>query len=288
MKIGFIGAGRVGTALGGYLFKNGFKISGYYSRTYASADKAAAWSSSCPYTNIAELAVNSDIIGITTPDDAIETVADTLCGLSLDWNQKTVFHTSGVHASDIFAPLSEKGASVASLHPLLSFGEPNSAMEALYKTPFTFEGNGVNIDTLKQILNSCNNTWVEIETEQKVLYHASACVLSNYLVTLMDTGYMMLAQAGFTEEAARTMTEPLIRKTVDNVIKLGTKNALTGPISRGDTGTIEKHITKLRNYNSPWLEVYNLMGLQTIELAKKAGKISKSPEEKMKELMSGL
>ena len=101
-----------------------------------------------------------------------------------------------------------------------------------------------------------------------MLYHCAGCVGSNYLVTLMDTTIQMLKEAGFEEKQAMDCIEPLIRKTVDNIFELGTKKALTGPISRGDMGTVKKHKDKLIELNKDWLDMYTVMGDMTFKMKK--------------------
>lgn len=285
MKVGFIGAGRVGTAMGGYLSKKGIRISGYYSRSLTSSQAAANLTESQAFSDICKLTAESDLIGITTPDDLIHDTAVILSELDIPWKTRVIFHMSGMYASDVLSLLEQKGAAVCSLHPLLSFGDPNTAIQALDYTPFTLEGRGENLDLIKNILKTCGNKWVEIPPESKVLYHASACVLSNYLVTLLDLGFKMLVEAGFTEDSAKKMAEPLIRKTLDNILNMDTKEALTGPISRGDEGTVRKHLAKLQNCSESWLEIYKILGTQTVNLAADAEKIDNAAAKRMEYLL---
>ncbi|MDK2810159.1 MAG: hypothetical protein PWR27_868 [Petroclostridium sp.] len=285
MKVGFIGAGKVGTAMGCYFHKKGIQIVGYYSRSFPPAQQAASWTESRVYNDLKLLASETDLIAITTPDDTITVVAMDLSEIPLPWKNKAVCHMSGVYASDILSLLEQKGATVCSLHPMLSFGDPESAVKSLESIPFTLEGKGPKLMDIKELLKRCDNTWTEISTQNKVLYHTAACMVSNYLVTLLDMGIEMLKNAGFTEEEAKKLIEPLIRKTVDNVMNIGTVKALTGPISRGDTGTIEKHIIKLQEYYKPWLEVYKVMGIQTVELARRERRINEISATKIKEIL---
>ena len=268
MKVGFIGAGRVGKAMGQYFFKKGLLIQGYMSKTQDSAKKAACLTKSKLYTDMATLAVESDVIAIAVPDDSIKEIANSLCSADVEWKGKTVLHFSGVQASNILDKLYLKGASICSLHPMFTFCDyqKNEDTDTFENIFFTAEGKGEGKNSLIEIIKSWGNRVIDIETDNKVLYHCAGCVGSNYLVTLIDVAIQMLKEAGFEEEQAMDCIEPLIRKTVDNIFAQGTKKALTGPISRGDVGTVEKHIEKLKEFNNNWINIYKIMGLQTLEM----------------------
>lgn len=285
MQVGFIGAGKVGTAMGCYFCRKGIQVAGYYSRSLSSAKMAASRTGSRAYNNMEELAGSVDLIALTVPDDEIEAVGLTLAEMHLCWEQKIALHMSGVHSSDILAPLGEKGATLCSIHPMLSFGNVDASVEALPSAVFTVEGRGVKLDVVKEMIEICGNRWVEISTKDKVLYHAAACVMSNYMVTLLDAGLEMLNGVGFSPENAVKLITPLVEKTLVNVINIGAEEALTGPISRGDAGTVEKHMGKLREQNGKWLRLYKVLGLYTTELAKRAGKIDEMSAIKIKEVL---
>lgn len=285
MKIGFIGAGKVGNSIGCYLKKNNIEIVGYYSRSTTSAQKAAQRTKSNTFYDINTLASKSDLIFITTPDDVIKDTANNLSKTSLDWNEKIFCHMSGVHNSNILLPLNKKGATICSLHPILSFADIDSAVSALKSTPFTLEGKGTKLDTIKEILNHCGNPWTEISTENKTLYHISTCMLSNYLVTLLNTSFDMLSSIGFSDEDLIEFTKPLIEGTVANILNVGTGKALTGPISRGDVGTLEKHLNKLNDCTENWQEIYTVLAKQTIELAANENRIDRLTKSKLMEVL---
>lgn len=286
MKVGFIGAGKVGTAIGCYFFIKGINVAGYFSRSMSSAVQASKLTQSMVYTSLDELAKVVDIIFVSVPDDTIKAVAQALSLLPVDWNTKVVIHLSGALTSDVLWPLAHKGATVSSLHPMLSFGDIDTAVGGLRSTHFTLEGKGILLGIIEELMNECGNLWTFISTENKVLYHAAACIMSNYLVTLLDTGLDILQTAGFEREEAIQLARPLVQMTVDNVMHLGTERALTGPISRGDLGTLEKHIDKLKIYSNNWLEIYKILGLNTVELADKAKKVDEAAVQKMKEVLS--
>lgn len=287
MKIAFIGAGKVGTAMGIYFVDNKIKVVGYYSKSFSSAKEAAILTNSKAYHNIYDLIEDADTIAITTPDDIISSVINDLKKGNAVFNGKVIFHMSGVHSSDILSPLKENKENeltVLSLHPLLSFSDSINSAKELKSTTFTLEGKGIRLSEVRDLLEKLGNRCIEISTENKVLYHTACTVLANYFVTIIDVGLSMLIEAGFSKEEASIIAEPLITKTLENIIRQDTEQALTGPISRGDLGTIGQHINLLKK-NKKWLELYKALGTHTIELAKRAGKIDQDSALKLMEVL---
>ncbi|GBF10598.1 Rossmann-like and DUF2520 domain-containing protein [Tepidibacillus sp. HK-1] len=285
MKIGFIGAGKVGTSLGEYWYRKGFQVVGYYTRTYQHAVKAASKSKSMAYQELEALVKDSDLIAISVNDDQIASISEKLASLPIVWENKIVFHLSGLHTSNLLSSLWDHGATVCSLHPMLSFSDPEKAVIDLQSVLFTIEGRGKKLGELKSLLDQCGNSWMEIRTDVKALYHTAATILSNYLVTLVDIGVQMLTTAGFKQNQTKDLIEPLVKKTIDRVIDLGTEKALTGPISRGDMCTLEKHLEVLGEVDQTWLDLYQQMGFLTIDLAKRGRRITSDSAEKMKEVL---
>jgi predicted short-subunit dehydrogenase-like oxidoreductase (DUF2520 family) len=274
MKVGFIGAGKAGLTIGTYWLTKSVEVLGYYSLSIHSAEKAATNTNTRIFTSLSALAVAADLIMITTPDDAIQIVGETLSGISLDWDNKIVCHMSGVHSSDILIDLYNEGATVCSLHPMISFGNALSTVQILEHTFYTLEGKGKQITDFEKFLQQLGQRYEYINSDQKALYHAAACILSNYFVALLDTGIQILRHSGFSEQNILNCMKPLIEKTWENVLAEGTGKALTGPISRGDVGTIHIHRQKiLEQDRQDWLEVYEVMGKRTVQLAVQAGKI---------------
>ncbi|QUI21821.1 DUF2520 domain-containing protein [Vallitalea pronyensis] len=267
--IGFIGAGKVGRTLGRYFAQQGIAVTGYYSRSMASAHKAATMTNSSVFNNKEELVESADYMMLTVPDDVIHHVAHQLSQCKCKWQTKVICHTSGVHPSTLLKPLEELGATVASLHPMLSFANVDAALEALCKTPLTLEGNGKKMDDLKQLLQDVHLHVRTIKTEQKALYHAGACMVSNYLVTLMDIGFQSFKHAGFDVDAANQLIAPLATATLNNYVTYGSEKALTGPLTRGDLGTITTHIQALSKEDKHLETIYRLLGLKTLHIVEK-------------------
>src|SRR5512139_1256083 len=152
MKIGFIGAGCVGTAFGIYLRGKGFDLRGYYSRTAESAEKAARLSGSLCYRDEQTLLNDIDILFITTNDDRIQEVCESLADRGYLRQDQIVVHMSAAHSSEILQSARAKGCSTYSLHPLRSFADKDKAFAKLPETVFSLEGDKERLDILEDML----------------------------------------------------------------------------------------------------------------------------------------
>ncbi len=284
-EIGFIGAGKVGTAFGVYLKQNGFAIYGYYSRTLNSANSAAALTNSKAEKTLSGLVRHTDIIFITTNDDEIERVCNTLVEQDLLCKGKILVHMSGSSSSSILQSAKQKGCYTYSLHPLQSFADIHKAVQDLKHTVFSVEGDDDKIEVIESILNRMRNKYFRITAEQKALYHAAACMVSNYLVTLMEQGLSLFESIGIDKQEGYKALLPLIEGTIKNIDALGTEKALTGPIARGDSKTIKRHVKAMGEYSPESLEFYRFMGMLTIELAVRSKKSDAHMTYNMKELL---
>jgi predicted short-subunit dehydrogenase-like oxidoreductase (DUF2520 family) len=267
MRIGFIGAGKVGTALGLYLKEKGFPISGYFSRSKDSSIQSAFRTRSNCYITLEQLIEDTDALFITTSDDQIEDVVNKLCSSSRLKSGQLIVHMSGALPSTILSPAKAFGCYIYSLHPLQSFADIDKSVAALADTYFCLEGDEERISMLVDILTTCKNPYFKIKPEQKVLYHASACMLSNYLVTLIHNGLKLMQGMDIDSATAFKAMLPLINSTLQNVNSLGTENALTGPISRGDINTVVKQFEGINADSKDQLKLFAYMASETLKLA---------------------
>ncbi|KXG76469.1 Rossmann-like and DUF2520 domain-containing protein [Thermotalea metallivorans] len=286
MKMGFIGAGKVGTAFGAYLQRKGFALQGYFSRSTDSALKAAASTNSFVYETAKALAKDVDFLWITTTDDHIKEVCDHLAEENAFRKGQIVAHMSGASSSRILYRAKEKGCFIYSIHPLQSFADIGKAIEDLEHTYFSIEGDGEKMDVIEGLFQKMGNRTFRIATEHKGLYHAAACIFSNYLVTLMHQGLAYFEKIGIPKKEGFQAVLPLILGTIENIEALGTAIALTGPIARGDGETIFHHIQSIEEKMPETLWFYKMMGQMTFHLAS-VHKL-KDPEKKegLKKILS--
>lgn len=261
MKIGFIGAGKVGSSLGKYFSDSGTVV-GYSSRSAESARFAAEFTSSKFYDSAAALVSDCDVIFITTPDDVIHQVWDELKKLPI--SDKTICHCSGSLSSSVFSGIEQTGAYGLSVHPLQAISDRENSVHLLKDCVFTVEGDERKIGELKAFLGGFGNIVKTISAKDKTLYHAAAVFVSNLPIALTQIGTDILKRCGFDDESARKALAPLIVGSANNAAQKGAVKALTGPVERGDAETVAAHLGAI---NEKEKEVYLLLTNKLVEIA---------------------
>ena len=243
MKIGFIGAGKVGCTLGKYFSQGGLELSGYYSRTKVSATEAAQFTNSNYYSDLLSLLEDSDFIFITVSDDKISSIWDQIKEMPIQ--SKIICHCSGSISSQIFSGINQYGAFGYSVHPLLAIHSKKDSYKSLHDALFTVEGDSTKMPQVIALLKGLGNSVQTIPTSAKRNYHAAAVFASNHIVALAQISIDLLMDCGFSQDAARQAITPLLTGNVANIVNVGTKAALTGPVERNDISTIQKHLSYL-------------------------------------------
>lgn len=271
LSIGFIGAGTTGTALALCLHKQGYKINAVYSRTQASAERLASKISGCEVKQSAQDVLNNcKMIFITTSDDAISNVCQ-----SLKWRDgQYAVHCSGAHSTEVLQHAVKMGAKAGGFHPLQTFAGIEQAIYNIPGSTFALEGDEPLLTELKKMAIDLGGNWIILKPEHKSLYHISAVFISNYLVTLTYIASTIWKTFGVDRVQATNALLPLLKGTLQNIQNIGLPNCLTGPIARGDSGTIKRHIDSLKNEYPELLDCYKILGRNTVPIALAKGKIS--------------
>jgi len=281
-RIGFIGAGTVGTALAITLAREGYQVAVVASRTRTSAAALAAQVPGCTALDRAQdVAGAADLVFITTPDDAIAGVA-----AAVQWHTgQAVVHCSGAASVDIIGPAAQDGAQVGAFHPLQSFANVGRAIENIPGSTFAIEAESPLRETLVAMATRLHGRPVLLGPGDKVLYHAAAVIVSNYTVALMKMATELWRQFGVPPSEATEAMLPLLRGTVNNIANIGLPTCLTGPIARGDTGTIERHLAALEQRAPQLLAAYRDLGLQAVEVALDKGKVDQTQAARMRAML---
>jgi predicted short-subunit dehydrogenase-like oxidoreductase (DUF2520 family) len=272
LKTGFIGAGTVGTALAVLLSRKGYRVTVVYDLKQESSLKLAQRIEGCrAAANAREVADSADIIFITTPDAAITKVVD-----RVTWREGTgVIHCSGADSTDILEPARKLGAMVGGFHPLQSFASVEQAIENLPGSTFALEAEEPLLTTLKTMAGALGGDWIKLKAGDKAAYHAAAVFASNYLVTLVKMATDLWQTFSVPTDQATKALLPLMRGTLHNIETIGIPQCLTGPIARGDTRTVAKHLKTIKEKTPSLLFPYKELGLQTVPVALSKGKISR-------------
>ena len=281
LKIGFIGAGTVGTALAVLLNSKGYRFVGA-SRRRAFADNPGMVVSNLRILESnQEVADNADLVFITTPDAAIAEVAK-----EVNWRSgQSVVHCSGADSINVLEPARKYGAAVGGFHPLQTFAGIEEAIENIPGSTFGIEAEEPLLTTLKEIAAVLGGHWIKLEAGDKVAYHAAAVFACNYLVTLVKMATDLWQTFSVPNEQAIKAMLPLIRGTLHNIETIGIPQCLTGPVARGDTGTVNKHLETLREKAPSLLLSYKELGLQTIPISLAKGKINKQQADELENIL---
>lgn len=287
-KIAVVGAGKVGSALALLLDRQGYPVAGVASKHISSARRVAGQLNVPATVKPEEVTAGAEVIFITTPDRVIAQVAAEINELGGFKPGQVVFHTSGAHAADEVGAARRSGALAASLHPLQSFADVKMAMENLPGSYFALEGDEEALPLAEQIVKDLNGKSFFIAAKDKPLYHAAACIASNYLVSLMHFATGLYNRFGLSREEAFAALFPLVKGTIHNISQAGPAGALTGPVARGDGPTLAGHLEALKEVGEQELDLYCKLGLYTVKVAVEKGTIGAQEAKKLEEIFGGV
>lgn len=262
MRIGFVGAGKVGFTLGKYMAEHDVHVSGYYSRSESNARQATEFTNSHLFTSMEELVEASDAIFLTVSDGAIADVWEEIRHFSI--KGKCICHCSGAMSTAVFSGINQTGASGYSIHPLFAIDDKLQSYRNISQAYFTIEGNQEHLEYWKTLFEGFGNPVKLISEDNKVLYHSAAVCASNLVVGLYEMATELLQECGFEQEEAAQAISPLFINNARNICNKGTVEALTGPLERADAGTISRHIQAM---NEEQKDVYKALSRELIKVA---------------------
>lgn len=280
-SIGIIGAGKVGSALAIALKRKGHPIAAVCCRSEESAQRAAELIETDYSISPVDVSRRAELVFITTPDGFIEDVCSHVADSGGFREGQVVLHTSGAYSSQVLLKAKRSGTLILSMHPLQSFPSVETGLENMAGSYFTVEGDAEAVTVAGNLVSDLGGVMLSIPTEMKSLYHASACVVCNYFVTLVDLGLKMIEAAGFPKDKSLPALLPLIEGTLSNIKKVGVPAALTGPVDRGDASTVESHMSAMKDIMPGAVELYGLLGAFTARVAREKGTLSEEVAEKI-------
>lgn len=275
LRINFIGCGQLGRTLG-YLWHHNalLTLGDVLTQSEKSARQAIEqMGSGRAVTSINDMH-SADIYMVACSDDAIETCSQTLSDSQLLTSKSVVFHCSGAQSSQLLQACASQGASIASIHPIKSFADIQLAAQSFAGTYCGTEGNHQALSVLTPLFTALGAHLLTIHAEQKTLYHAASVIACNYLVALEELSIQAFEQAGIERDQALAVLKPIVSGTVENVFRLGTAPALTGPIARGDYRIVSKQLAAIQDWNADYATVYRLLGKVSVPLSAEQGNAS--------------
>ncbi|MGA3318078.1 MAG: Rossmann-like and DUF2520 domain-containing protein [Candidatus Korobacteraceae bacterium] len=246
LTISIVGPGNLGTALALTLPSAGYVVKFIAARPKSIASRETTGLARRVQARLVALGkepLDSDLIWITIPDDAIAATALRLARTQ-DWRGKIVFHSSGALTSDDLAPLREQGAKVASVHPGMTFVRgPAPQMRGV---AFALEGDPAAVRVAKRIVQDLGGTTYAIDKRNKVLYHAFGSFASPLVIALMASLERVAQAAGIRSDDVKAMMVPLLVQTLRNYLQHDAASAFSGPLVRGDVATVRRHLEELK------------------------------------------
>jgi predicted short-subunit dehydrogenase-like oxidoreductase (DUF2520 family) len=264
--VGLIGPGRAGVGLALALVQAGYtvrlhgrrkkKVPAPLTLTVGDGDAPPPW--------IAE----AGVVILAVRDDGIRPLAEALAATRAITPDHVVLHLSGAQGQEALGPLVTTRAALGSLHPLQTIVEPERAAARLKGAWAAVEGMPRAVEAAERLARDLGMRPFLIATKAKAIYHAGAVFASNYLVVVEAMAQRLLRHAGLTDADAWAALRPLVEGTLENLGSAEPKDALTGPIARGDTATIVRHIESLTLDDG---KLYRALGRAALELAQKRG-----------------
>lgn len=212
-----------------------------------------------------QAAAGSTHILVAVADDALPAVAAQLAAAEL--RNAVVLHTSGAAGPAALNALREAGNATGVLHPLQTVPTPDAGVRSLPGSTFAYAGDAAATEWAQELITALDGTPLAIDPARWTQYHAAAVMACNYHAALVDCALELMQGAGIGRDDALRALAPLIRATTDNLLKQGPAHALTGPIRRGDVGTIRAHMTALESASAETQRLYAAAGLRTLALA---------------------
>lgn len=282
-RLAFVGAGRVGTVLAIAFSRAGWDVTAVASRdegrrTRFVAQVAGARGFLEPHAVLDD----ADLVFLTVPDDAIAGAAEEL----RLYSGQAIVHTSGALPASVLAPAMAAGTSMGSFHPLVAFADTDQALDDLRGATVALEGDETLLPVLAELAESIGARPVLLPEGGKAAYHAAAMMAAGGLVGLLDAIARVAAVAGLDERTAISVYAPLARQALANSERLGIDAALTGPLLRGDVGTVRGHLAVLVEHSADAIPLYVEVARRELAIARRRGEVDNGRATAIEEILA--
>lgn len=266
-QLSIIGAGRVGQTLGRLGQEAGYTIADVVCRSRRAAVSATRFiGAGTPQAAAGARLQAANTIFIATPEDRVGEAVRLVANNAQSVGPAVVLHTSGALSSEALDALRELGFAVGSCHPLQTFESSRQALGVIQQSYFCVEGDRRAVRAARAFVRQIGARAFEIPTAMKPLYHAAAVMACGGITALLSASLDALQRCGLNEAEARRVLLPLSEATLANVRAVGPRRALTGPVRRGDVGTVRQNLDALGAADAQWQAVYRMLAAQSLRL----------------------
>jgi predicted short-subunit dehydrogenase-like oxidoreductase (DUF2520 family) len=270
LQVGVIGTGRVGSVLAAALAAAGHTVVAAHGLSDASRERARALLPGVPVASVASVVERADLVLLTVPDDPLPGLVRGVARSTGFRSGQVAAHTSGRHGIAVLEPAAAQGARVLALHPAMTFTGTVVDLERLPNTRFGITAGTGDLMLAERLVSDLGGVTVPIAEEDRPLYHAALAHGANHLVTLVADAMDLLARAGVADPAATL--RPLLAAALDNALTDGA-DALTGPVARGDAGTVATHLRQISAVAPDSVELYAALARHTAARAVADGRL---------------
>ncbi|MFL5648554.1 MAG: Rossmann-like and DUF2520 domain-containing protein [Chloroflexota bacterium] len=281
--IGIVGAGAVGTALGVALTRAGWPIHAVASRDPERRDRFRSLVEvTRVFADPEPILDEVELIILAVPDDVVPVLAGSL----RMYSGQAMVHTSGALGAEVLAPAMAAGTQIGGFHPLVAFADTERAVAALHGATVAVEGDDELASLLGDMAEAIGANPVRLAPGSKAAYHAAAVLAAGGFVALLDAIAVLGRVAGLDEAGSLAIYGPLIEGTLGNARALGIRGALTGPMTRGDIGTLEAHLATLSEHAPAVLDLYVAAAVREVALAEERGALAPEAATKRRDVLA--
>ncbi|WP_394940549.1 Rossmann-like and DUF2520 domain-containing protein [Psychromicrobium sp. YIM B11713] len=284
LGVAVIGAGKVGAVLGAALRSAGHAVIGVSAVSQESRDRAESLLPGVPVLQIPELVERAELVLLAVPDDALEQLVAGLAKTGAWQLGQLVAHTSGRFGVGVLAPVRAAGAIPLAIHPAMTFSGLSMDLARLPDSSFGVTADAAMLPIAQALVVEIGAEPVVVAEADRALYHAALAHSANHLVTLTAQSAELLRSIGV--ERPERLLGPLLRASLDNALASG-EQALTGPVARGDSGTVRSHVQALAENSAEILAAYRAMARTTALRALARGRISAAELAEIEDALEG-
>ncbi len=276
LAVGVIGVGRVGSVLGAALHRAGHQVVAATGVSETSVDRATRLLPGVPLLPADEVARQSDLLLVAVPDDVLAGLVEGLAATAAIRPGQLVAHPSGAYGLDVLSAATERGALPLALHPAMTFTGRSEDLDRLAGVSFGVTAPEPLRPAAEVLVLEMGGEPQWVAEQDRPLYHAALTHGANHLVTLVNEAVDLLREAGVREP--EQMIAPLLSASLDNTLRLGDA-ALTGPVSRGDAGTVARHLDAIAGRAPDSVASYLTLARRTADRAIAAGRLAPGTAE---------